>query len=185
MSPFPVSFHTDTEGFQPFLRDDDTLARVWAIPGTPDLMHRIGGIERDYDTGHISYDPDNHQRMTKVRAAKIEASPTTSPQTVETRQRQAWLWSVGGRPMGRSTAPFDNADARRQGRRHIHLRNIWPLPKTWASLLAVMSKFDSGDEQRPIDHAVAREYLVPPGAEQRSPASRSRSRKSKTRSLAM
>ena len=50
------------------MRDDDTLARAWAIPGTPGLEHRIGGLEKDYATSNISYDPDNHQRMTEVRA---------------------------------------------------------------------------------------------------------------------
>src|SRR5205807_899802 len=68
---FPVRFRTDPAGFHPFLRDPATLARAWAVPGTPGLEHRIGGLEKDYDTGHISYDPDNHARMTRTRAAKI------------------------------------------------------------------------------------------------------------------
>src|SRR6266480_2577206 len=68
---FPVSYRTDPEGFHPFLRDAETLARPWVKPGTPQLEHRIGGLERDYDSGHISYDPDNHARMTKARADKI------------------------------------------------------------------------------------------------------------------
>ncbi len=66
-----VKFRTDPEGFHPFLRDEATLARNWAVPGTPGLTHRIGGLEKDYDSGHISYSPDNHERMTRVRAAKI------------------------------------------------------------------------------------------------------------------
>ncbi|MEC7942881.1 MAG: 2-oxoacid:acceptor oxidoreductase subunit alpha, partial [Pseudomonadota bacterium] len=72
IADFPVEFRTDPEGFHPYLRNEATLARNWAIPGTPGLMHRIGGIEKDYDSGHISYDSDNHHRMTKVRAAKID-----------------------------------------------------------------------------------------------------------------
>src|SRR5207237_10098073 len=68
---FPVHFRTDPADFHPFLRDPVTLARAWAVPGTPGLEHRIGGLEEDYDTGHISYDPDNHARMTRTRAAKI------------------------------------------------------------------------------------------------------------------
>ena len=68
---FDVEFRTDPKDFQPFMRDDETLARPWVKPGTPDLMHRIGGIERAYDSGHISYDPENHQKMTDVRAAKV------------------------------------------------------------------------------------------------------------------
>jgi 2-oxoglutarate ferredoxin oxidoreductase subunit alpha len=68
---FPVQFRTDPEGFQPFLRNPATLARVWARPGTPGLEHRIGGIERSATSGNISYDPDNHATMTELRAAKI------------------------------------------------------------------------------------------------------------------
>src|SRR3990172_7761092 len=68
---FPVRFRTDPHEFHPFLRDPGTLARVWAVPGTPGLEHSIGGLERDHDSGHISYDPENHQRMTDTRAAKI------------------------------------------------------------------------------------------------------------------
>jgi 2-oxoglutarate ferredoxin oxidoreductase subunit alpha len=66
---------TDAKGepvFHPFLRDDDTLARPWAVPGTPGLEHRIGGIEKADVTGNISYDPDNHDRMTRLRQAKVD-----------------------------------------------------------------------------------------------------------------
>src|SRR5207244_7358409 len=65
--------HIDADGeteFWPYLRDPETLARPWAIPGTPGLMHRIGGIEKEDGSGNISYDPDNHDRMTRLRAAK-------------------------------------------------------------------------------------------------------------------
>src|SRR5437660_1709635 len=76
---FPVRFRTDPAGFHPFLRDPVTLARAWAVPGTPGLEHRIGGLEKDYDTAHISYDPDNHARMTRTRAAKIAGIPNGLP----------------------------------------------------------------------------------------------------------
>ena len=71
LEKFPVKHYTDPEGFHPFKRDPETLARVWAKPGTPGLLHRIGGIEKDYDSGHISYDAANHQKMTDVRSDKI------------------------------------------------------------------------------------------------------------------
>ncbi|HSM19194.1 MAG TPA: 2-oxoacid:acceptor oxidoreductase subunit alpha, partial [Hyphomicrobiales bacterium] len=60
--PFPAKFRTDPEGFHPYLRDPATLARPWVRPGTPGLQHRIGGLEKDFDSGNISYDPKNHQR---------------------------------------------------------------------------------------------------------------------------
>lgn len=79
-SPFPVKFETDPEGFTPAKRDPETLARVWAKPGTPGLEHRIGGIEKSYETGNISYDPDNHQKMTDVRKAKIDGIASFIPE---------------------------------------------------------------------------------------------------------
>src|SRR3546814_2295810 len=60
-----------TEAFWPYLRDPDTLARAWALPGTPGLMHRIGGLEKQDGSGNVSYDSDNHERMTRLRAQKI------------------------------------------------------------------------------------------------------------------
>jgi 2-oxoglutarate ferredoxin oxidoreductase subunit alpha len=65
--------------FWPYLRDDETLARPWAVPGTPELMHRIGGIEKEDGSGNISYDPDNHERMVKIRAAKVAGIAKTIP----------------------------------------------------------------------------------------------------------
>jgi 2-oxoglutarate ferredoxin oxidoreductase subunit alpha len=71
LKPFPVAFHEEPEGFHPFSRDEETLARAWAVPGTPGLEHRIGGLEKDRNTGHISYDPHNHHLMTMVRHDKV------------------------------------------------------------------------------------------------------------------
>src|SRR5690606_4801003 len=75
LNPFPVSFQSRTNGvvddnevFLPVLRDDSTLARPWARPGTAGLEHRIGGLEKENITGNVSYDPDNHELMTKIRA---------------------------------------------------------------------------------------------------------------------
>ena len=68
---FGVEFHTRAEGFLPYLRDPETLARPWAIPGTPGLEHRIGGIEKQDGTGNISYDPQNHEHMVRIRAEKV------------------------------------------------------------------------------------------------------------------
>src|SRR5438552_9176599 len=89
---FPVHFRTDPAGFHPFHRDPVTLARAWAVPGTPGLEHRIGGLEKDYETGHIAHDPDNHARMPRTRAAEIagishdippkRATPGAAPRAV-------------------------------------------------------------------------------------------------------
>src|SRR3546814_13849531 len=67
----PGRVKADPAGFQPFNRGPETLARVWAVPGTPGLEHRIGGIEKASDSGNISYDPANHQQMTDLRRDKV------------------------------------------------------------------------------------------------------------------
>jgi 2-oxoglutarate ferredoxin oxidoreductase subunit alpha len=136
-APFPVHFHDEPEGFQPFLRDPHTLARVWAKPGTPGLEHRIGGIERDYDTGNISYDPENHDRMTRVRAAKIDGIANDIPeQAVDQGETSGRLAVVG---WGSTFGPISRAvtEMRDDGLAvsHIHLRHLWPLPRNLGTLL--------------------------------------------------
>jgi 2-oxoglutarate ferredoxin oxidoreductase subunit alpha len=72
MEPFPVAHRTDPAGYQVYARNQETLAREWVVPGTPGLEHRIGGLEKDFLTGAVSYDPINHEKMTHVRAAKVD-----------------------------------------------------------------------------------------------------------------
>ena len=80
----PVQFQTESDGFHPYLRDPATGARPWAVPGTPGLEHRIGGLEKDFNSGNVSYDRDNHQRMTDARVGKIAGIADFLPeQTVE------------------------------------------------------------------------------------------------------
>ena len=71
LDPIDVTFHTDPKTFAPYARDPDTLARHYAVPGTPGLQHRIGGLEKADGSGNVSYDPDNHQRMGQLRAEKV------------------------------------------------------------------------------------------------------------------
>ncbi len=135
--PFPVEFHTETEGFHPFMRDPDTLARPWVKPGTPALEHRIGGIEKAYDSGHISYDAENHQKMTDTRAAKINNIANDIPQqTVEDGTEGGKLAVVGwGSTYGPITRAVGNLRAEGCDVSHIHLRHIWPMPSNLADLL--------------------------------------------------
>lgn len=134
---FPVSYRTDPDGFHPFLRDPETLARPWVKPGTPQLEHRIGGLEKDYDSGHISYDPDNHARMTQARADKIAGIARDIPlQGVALGEDHGKLAVVG---WGSTFGPIYQAVkiARDEGRdvAHIHLRYLNPFPRNLGELL--------------------------------------------------
>jgi len=136
--PFPVQFRSDPAGFQPFQRDAGTLARPWAKPGTPGLMHRIGGIERADGSGNISYDPENHHKMTKLRAAKIAGiAAELPPQGVELGPPRGRLAVVGwGSTFGPISRAVSNLLAAGHEVAHIHLRHIWPLPANLGALLA-------------------------------------------------
>ncbi len=134
---FPVKFRTDPEGFHPFLRDPDTLARGWAIPGTPGLQHRIGGIEKDFDSGHISYEAKNHKRMTDARIGKVSgAARDIALQEVVVGPTSGKLAVVG---WGSTFGPINGAvsDLLEEGVEvsQIHVRNIWPMPRNLGDLL--------------------------------------------------
>jgi 2-oxoglutarate/2-oxoacid ferredoxin oxidoreductase subunit alpha len=137
LKPFKVAYRTDPEGFHPFMRDPTTLARPWVRPGTPGLEHRIGGIERDYESGNISYDPENHQRMTDARAAKINGIAKDIPlQTTEDGSTSGRLAIVGwGSTFGPIGRAIDNLRRAGHSVSHIHLRHIWPLPANLGELL--------------------------------------------------
>lgn len=142
LTPFPVHFRTDPDGFQPYERDPVTLARPWAVPGTPGLEHRIGGLEKDTLTGAISYDPANHQRMTETRAAKLDRIAQDIPlQTVECGREKGRLAVVG---WGSTYGPIDRAVCGLIGRgydvAHIHLRHLCPMPRNLGDLLRGYTK---------------------------------------------
>ena len=140
--PFKVDFRTESDGFQPFMRDDKTLARPWVKPGTPGLEHRIGGLERAYDSGNVSYDPENHQRMTNVRVKKIEGIADDIPlQSVEVGTDSGQLAVVGwGSTYGPIRTAVRNLRAEGKAVSHIHLRYINPMPKNLGELLARFDK---------------------------------------------
>ena len=134
---FPVHFHTDVEGFHPFMRDEKTLARAWAIPGTPGLEHRIGGIEKSSTTGNISYDAENHQVMTDLRKEKIDGIAKFIPdQDVALGDDKGGIAVVG---WGSTYGPINRAVQLLRTQKakvsHIHLRHIWPLPPNLGDLL--------------------------------------------------
>ncbi len=123
--------------FNPFQRIPGTLARPWAVPGTPGLEHRIGGIEKSAETGNISYAPDNHQKMSELRHDKIARIADDIPlQEVALGNDRGRLAVVG---WGSTFGPIDQAvrRARREGLdvSHIHLRYLNPFPRNLGELL--------------------------------------------------
>jgi 2-oxoglutarate/2-oxoacid ferredoxin oxidoreductase subunit alpha len=133
----PVEFRTDPTGFHPYQRNPETLARSWAKPGTPGLEHRIGGIEKSFESGHISYDSDNHEKMTKTRAQKVQNVANDLPeQKIELGDDHGDLVVVG---WGSTYGAIHQAVRRcRDGGlsvSHVHIRHMWPMPRNLAELL--------------------------------------------------
>lgn len=143
LEPFPVSFATtddvDADGhFNPLKRDEKTLARVWPKPGTPGLEHRIGGIEKSFETGHISYDDDNHQKMGEVRHNKVAGIAADIPlQDVDQGSSSGDLVVVG---WGSTYGPISQAVRRARNAgidaAHIHIRHLSPFPGNLGDLLS-------------------------------------------------
>jgi len=131
LPPIPVRFHTDPEGFHPFARDPESLVRPWAIPGTPGLEHRIGGLEKQDVTGNVSYDPANHERMVRARAEKVERIAKDIPAQVVEGDPDGDLLIVGwGSTYGAIAAAIRRRRAGGSDARigHVHLRYLNPLP---------------------------------------------------------
>ena len=135
-----VEFRTDPQGFFPYLRDEQTLARPWVKPGTPGLEHRIGGIEKDYLTGNISYAPANHEQMVRVRHQKVTRITQEIPPTKVHGPERGKLLVLGwGSTYGAIAAAVEDAQAQGHTVAHVHLRHLNPLP---ADLGDVLSRYD-------------------------------------------
>ncbi len=131
--------HTDEDGnrhFWPYRRDPETLARDWAVPGTPGLMHRIGGIEKEDGSGNISYEPANHQKMTDIRAAKVDAIGDDIDPTWVSGDLDADLLMLGwGSTWGSIASAVKRARAAGYRVAHAHLVHINPFPRDLGEVL--------------------------------------------------
>jgi 2-oxoglutarate ferredoxin oxidoreductase subunit alpha len=133
---FPVRFATDPEGFLPYKRDPETLARPWAIPGTPGLEHRIGGLEKQDVTGNINYEPLNHEKMVRIRAAKIDAIVQDVPNVLPSGDPEGDLLLVSwGSTYGSITQAVKAERAKGRKLGHLHLRYLNPLPANLGDVL--------------------------------------------------
>ncbi len=135
-----IPYRTDPAGFRPFLRDAETLARPWAIPGTPGLEHRIGGLEKEDGSGNVSYLPQNHARMVALRAEKIARIARHLPPAEVRGSDRGRLLVVGwGGTHGAITEAVEEARADGLDVSSLHLRHLNPFP---ANLGEVLSRFD-------------------------------------------
>jgi 2-oxoglutarate/2-oxoacid ferredoxin oxidoreductase subunit alpha len=144
LAPITVNFKKelsqDETQFQPYLRDEK-LVRPWALPGTPGLEHRVGGLEKQNVTGNVSYDPENHQLMVKIRQEKVDKIADYIPeQTLDSGQASGKILVLG---WGSTYGAIKSAVAQLQQEgfavSHAHLRYVRPFPK---NLGAMMKNFD-------------------------------------------
>jgi 2-oxoglutarate ferredoxin oxidoreductase subunit alpha len=133
----PVHFHTEVEGFRPYMRNPETLARPWVRPGTPGLEHRVGGLEKDDDTGNVSYEPLNHEHMIRLRAEKVErVARELPPVEVLGSAEGGELLLVGwGSTYGAITGAVRRLRAEGADVSAVHLRHLNPLQSDLGDVL--------------------------------------------------
>jgi 2-oxoglutarate ferredoxin oxidoreductase subunit alpha len=123
-----VKFRTDPENYMPYMRDPKTLARPWVVPGTPGMEHRVGGLEKEHLTGNVSYDPENHEFMTHLRAEKIERITRDIPDAEVLGDTQGDLLVVGwGSTYGALRKAVTILQQRGHKVSHMHMRHLSPM----------------------------------------------------------
>jgi 2-oxoglutarate ferredoxin oxidoreductase subunit alpha len=159
--PFAESPNHDGD-FWPYLRDPETLARPWAIPGTPGLMHRIGGLEKEDGTGNVNYDPENHEHMVRIRAEKVARIARDIPPVEVDHPDDADLLVLGwGSTWGSIQAAVRRVRAGGKQVAHAHLVHMNPFPANLGEVLSgyrkiLVPEMNLGQ----LSRLVRAEYLV-------------------------
>jgi 2-oxoglutarate/2-oxoacid ferredoxin oxidoreductase subunit alpha len=131
-----VEFRTDPEGFLPYQRDEQTLSRPWAIPGTPGLEHRIGGLEKQNITGNVSYDPENHDFMVRLRAEKIQRMQQDIPELEVFGAATGKVLVLGwGSTFGSIATAVEQLQEKGHAVASAHLRYLNPFPRNLGEVL--------------------------------------------------
>lgn len=131
-----IDYASDPETYQPYKRDVETLSRPWAIPGTPGLEHRLGGLEKAENTGNVSYDPNNHERMCQIRAEKIARVADMIPDIKVFGEDKGDILIVGwGGTEGAITSATEALQKKGVSISSIHLRYLNPFPKNLEKIL--------------------------------------------------
>jgi 2-oxoglutarate ferredoxin oxidoreductase subunit alpha len=135
IAPIEVKFATDAATYKPYSRDDK-LARPWAIPGTPGLEHRIGGLEKENVSGNVSYTPENHELMSHLRAEKVQKVADRYPRTEIYGDESGDLLVIGwGGTFGAIRAGVKAARTRGKKVGQVHLTSLNPLPNDLHDIL--------------------------------------------------
>ncbi len=159
----PLEFETRADGFEPYARDPETLARPWAIPGTPGLEHRIGGLSKREVTGDVSYDPANHERMARLRVEKVARIARELPPVEINGAERGELLVVGwGGTQGAIATAVDAARADGRAVSSVHLRYLNPFPANLGDVLArfervLVAELNLGQ----LSKLLRAQYLVP------------------------
>ncbi|MEI8141244.1 MAG: 2-oxoacid:acceptor oxidoreductase subunit alpha [Chitinophagia bacterium] len=134
---FKTSLAEGEEKFLPYKRDEK-LARPWAVPGTPGLEHRIGGIEKQHETGNVSYDPENHEFMVKMRQAKVDKIADYIPlQTIDSGAASGKVLVLGwGSTYGTIKSAALQLQSQGKAVSHAHIKYMRPFPKNLGEILA-------------------------------------------------
>ena len=129
-------FHTNPENFSPYHRNQQTLARNWAIPGTPGLEHRIGGLEKDSETGEINYEPENHEKMVLLRDQKIKhIVQDLPPLEIIGSEKNKLLVLTWGSVFGPSFSAIEELQAEGHAVSMLHLRHLFPFQQELGEIL--------------------------------------------------
>ena len=168
---FATSPNDGDGGFLPYKRDAETLARPWAIPGTPGLEHRIGGLEKENETGNVSYDPENHDLMVRLRAAKVAGIASDIPELEVDDPDGADTLVLGwGSTYGAigAAARRVRASGRKVATAHLHYLN--PFPRNTGQVVQKLRKgAHPGDQSRPAQDADPRRVPRRRGGLQQGP----------------
>lgn len=162
LPPIPVSFRTDPENFQPYARNENNV-RPWAIPGTPGLEHRVGGLEKQNITGNVSYDPDNHDAMVHLRAEKVRGIAKDIPlQEVFGEQSGELLVVSWGGTFGAVRSSVERLRKNGYKVSHAHLRYLNPFPRNLGDMLKNFKKiFVPEINLGQLTKLLRAEYLIP------------------------
>src|SRR6266404_5278600 len=132
-----VRFVTDPNNFMPYARDEATLARPWALPGTPGLEHRIGGIEKQHITGNVNYDPENHHLMVRLRQEKVDRAANDIPPVEVFGEKTGKVLVLGwGSTYGSISSAVEKLQREGKSVSSAHLRYLNPFPKNLGEVIA-------------------------------------------------